>query len=399
MGDDRREDESRAPYVNLENPTDNVRDKVLRRMKIYFMVTGQYIEIAANSPTTINTKRILYGLLQLTIACLAALYVVYTVGTFANSQEMYHIENYFFHYPITAVDNIIWEVRWLLTCWIGICSTKGIWEEMFSKKNIKNLHLGEDRWKKVERLFCLLAGALILMCVIAEVAYAGEINFEITRTNVLPVVFDALFMLVVRVLAFPLFFLFCMTMYILCCEIDKYRHDIVEWKNDSEAGTSQSTAGNEANQSPDIVEWENDGEPETSQSTAGNEANQSPTNDGLGNASSSKETINNTSKDNATGDLEAVESKNIVPNENDEAAKQQVKDNSMNEARERFKKIKAAIRNAGLRFECYLTVHFLLLVCTFFLGVCSCFEQMEVRIGENSTMTLPFQVGSIIHVL
>ena len=64
-------------------------------------------------------------------------------------------------------------------------------------------------------------------------------------------------------------------------------------------------------------------------------------------------------------------------------------ENDENDARERFRKIKKCIRSAGLSFQLYLSIHFLLLFCTFFLGVCSCFEQMEVRISENITMTSP----------
>lgn len=68
------------------------------------------------------------------------------------------------------------------------------------------------------------------------------------------------------------------------------------------------------------------------------------------------------------------------------------REDNLNGARKRFKEIKQHIRTASLSFQLYWSVHLLLLLCTFFLGVCSCFEQMEVRISKNFTLPSPLLI-------
>ena len=281
-----------------------MKDEVLRPIKRYFVLTGQGYsfedeveEVPGNSS---KAKRILYRVPQIVIACFVAWYFVYTLGIFGSNKLPYFLSYRFFNYPVTTADNCMWEFRWLITCWLGILLTKSIWLETF-EKHMKDIDLGENRWKKVKFFSRTLGFALIAMWLATVLQSLIEIDFKVSRLNALAIALDVLFSFVDRILAFPLFFLCCVTMYVLCCMVEEYRDDIEKWG----------------------------------------------------------------------------------------------KDESENSARERFRKIKAAIRTAGLSFEFYLMVHFLLLLCTFFLGVCACFEQMEVRIekgSENYTVQL-FQVG------
>jgi hypothetical protein len=282
----------------------NMKDEVLRPIKRYFVLTGQgwsfedeVEEVPGNSS---KAKRILYRVPQVVIACFVAWYFVYTLGIFGSNKLPYFLSYRFFNYPVTTADNCMWEFRWLVTCWLGILLTRRIWLETF-EKHMKDIDLGENRWKKVKFFSRTLGFALIAMWLATVLQSLIEIDFKVSRLNALAIALDVLFSFVDRILAFPLFFLCCVTMYVLCCMVEEYRDDIEKWG----------------------------------------------------------------------------------------------KDESENSARERFRKIKAAIRTAGLSFEFYLMVHFVLLLCTFFLGVCACFEQMEVRIAkgsENYTVQL-FQVG------
>jgi hypothetical protein len=282
----------------------NMKDEVLRPIKRYFVLTGQgwsfedeVEEVPGNSS---KAKRILYRVPQVVIACFVAWYFVYTLCIFGSNKLPYFLSYRFFNYPVTTADNCMWEFRWLVTCWLGILLTRRIWLETF-EKHMKDIDLGENRWKKVKFFSRTLGFALIAMWLATVLQSLIEIDFKVSRLNALAIALDVLFSFVDRILAFPLFFLCCVTMYVLCCMVEEYRDDIEKWG----------------------------------------------------------------------------------------------KDESENSARERFRKIKAAIRTAGLSFEFYLMVHFVLLLCTFFLGVCACFEQMEVRIAkgsENYTVQL-FQVG------
>ena len=282
----------------------NMKDEVLRPIKRYFVLTGQgwsfedeVEEVPGNSS---KAKRILYRVPQVVIACFVAWYFVYTLCIFGSNKLPYFLSYRFFNYPVTTADNCMWEFRWLVTCWLGILLTRRIWLETF-EKHMKDIDLGENRWKKVKFFSRTLGFALIAMWLATVLQSLIEIDFKVSRLNALAIALDVLFSFADRILAFPLFFLCCVTMYVLCCMVEEYRDDIEKWG----------------------------------------------------------------------------------------------KDESENSARERFRKIKAAIRTAGLSFEFYLMVHFVLLLCTFFLGVCACFEQMEVRIAkgsENYTVQL-FQVG------
>ena len=336
----------------------NMKDEVLRPIKRYFVLTGQgwsfedeVEEVPGNSS---KAKRILYRVPQVVIACFVAWYLVYTLGIFGSKKLPYVLSHRFFYYPVTTADNCMWEFRWLITCWLGILLTKSIWLETF-EKHMKDIDLGENRWKKVKFFSRTLGFALIAMWLATVLQSLIEIDFKVSRLNALAIALDVLFSFVDRILAFPLFFLCCVTMYVLCCMVEKYRDDIEKWgKDESEATTSEASG---------------DG---TSEDQTNGDEGKSPDKD--------------TSKDKTSN--EALE---------DEKARghDESKNCGENSARKRFRKIKAAIRNAGLSFESYLIVHFLLLLCTFFLGVCACFEQMEVRIAkgsENYTVQL-FQVG------
>ena len=289
-----------------------LREKVYRPMKRYLALTCQCWSIDEN---TSRVKLILYRVLKFVIACTASLYFVYTFRIFGSNKKPYDLEYQLIYYPITTVENAMWEFRWLVTCLLGILRTRKAWREMF-EGGLKKIKLGEDRWKKVKCFSRCLAFALLFMWALNVFEVFVEIKFSgLSRANMALAIFvDSFMALLDRILAFPLFFLFCVTMYILCCMVEEYRHDIGTWGKGEEKSESSS------------------------------EDADSPVND-------------------------------------------------ENTARARFREIKDAIRNTGLIFEPYLMVHFLLLVCTFFLGVCACFEQMEVKIAENYTMPLPFQVG------
>ena len=297
------------------------RAEVYRRMKRYLALTCQCWSIDKD---TSKAKRILYHFLQSILALFAFFYFVYTFGFFGSSKKPYNIGYCFFYYPITVVEGAMWEFRWLVTCWLGLWCTRKVWRNTFEGK-LKNIILGKNRWKKVKsfswRLLGLALPGMLILNVLEDLI---TINFRISQLNLgLAILVDAFMNILDRILAFPLFFLFCVTMYTLCCMVEEYRHDI-------EIGT-----------------WGTNNEPGSSESSG------------------------------EFGDGDEREG---------------IENIDANSARERFRKIKDAIRITGLSFELYLTIHFLFLVCTFFLGVCACFEQMEVRVDENYTMPLPFQV-------
>ena len=325
----RMEDESDTASLMPELVEANFKDKVFKPLKGYFMVTGQY-----RSPENdTRAKRILYALWQLLIFCLAATYFLYTLAIWGGPEQkkVYDIAHYFYFFPLTVIEWTMWEFRWWLTCILGIVFSRSIWMELCDK----SIHLRDDGWKKVKLFSIALFAALALMWSLSVLGSLSEIDFQITQKNALTVFLDALFMLIDRLIAFPLFFLFCFTMYILCCMVEQYRDDIEKWPTTtSEREDDQVHSTDSAGQ--DFAE----------------------------NSSSEKYKENSTSEE-----------------------------FEENPARERFREIKEAIRRAGLSFEFYIMAHFLLLMCTVFLGVCACFEQMEVQTADNSTLLLPFQVS------
>ena len=330
----------------------------------------------------------------------------------------------------------MWEFRWLVTGLLGILCAGRIWSAMFEEKTdsgtykMKYINLGENGWKNVKYFSWALGFALFFMWTMTVIQSLIEINFQITGVNTALAIFmDAMLSLIDRILAFPLFFLFCVTMYILCCMVDKYRNDIEKWGKDDEKksvstgeatdestseGTNQATtkginqAPNEViNQAPNEVinqapnEVINQAPNEVINQAPNEVINQAP-NEVINQAPNEvinqapNEVINQAPNEvinqapNEVINQAPNEVINQAPNEDEASGSKNYGENS---ARKRFREIKVAIRIAGLSFESYLMVHFLLLVCTFFLGVCACFEQMEVRIGENYTTPFPFQVG------
>ena len=318
----------------------NINDGILKPMKKYFAWTGQSCSFPNSSQ-----KRILYTLFQFVIASLAASCFLYTSCLFPTSKTLYHISRYFIYYPITTIDQAAWNLRWLLTCWLGIWLTsRGIWQNIFNK----SMTLGENRLKKVKTFSWRLGAALILMVFIQEFGIFLELDFKITGSLALAISLDALFMLLDRTLAFPLFFLLCITMYILCGIVEEYGEKIKQFPAQFvHAGTDNDQDENKDKHAKDEDEG---GKSEFADAPKKHDPQEQ-----------------------------------VQHNESESGGE--------NLAREEFRKIKGAIRNAGEWFELYLMFHFLLLLCTFFLGVFACFEQIEVRISENYTMALPFGVS------
>ena len=329
-----------------------IKDEILQPMKKYFALAGQSCSFPKGS-----RKRKLYTLFQFVIASLAASCFVYTLCLFPTNKTLYDISKYIIYYPIATIDQAVWNLRWLLTCWLGIWLTRAdIWQEIFDE----SITLEEDRLKKVKTFSWCLGATLILMVIIQEFGIFLELDFKITGSLALAISLDALFMLLGRMLAFPLFFLLCITMYILCAMVEKYGEHIEHWSgNDKKAEKKQTNDAKEEDAAPDVH-------------------------------------IDTESKDE---DAEGKGSKSGIVNEGEKHDLQEQAQHNESEsrlenlAREEFRKIKGAIRNAGQWFELYLMFHFLLLLCTFFLGVFACFEQIEVRISENYTMALPFGVS------
>lgn len=312
--------------------TNSTRDGVLKSMKTYLMLTGQHLSFNNSENASESTKRrVLYGVFKFVVAAYAGFYLAYTQYVFNSS---FNFGYYFIYYPITVVENAMWEVRWLVTCCLGILLSRGIWLQTF-ENSIKHVHLDEKGWRKVRCFSWFLGGALISMWLASEFQILMEIDFRLTRFSVLWFCLDAFLSLVDRVLAFPLFYLFCVTVWLLCLMLESFRQDIVKWEEPKSKKRTVSDPG-----------------PST----------------------------------------EAYHSKKNVDISKDNHSNKDSCDSRENSARQRFRELKAAIRTTGLSFELYLMFHFLFLICTFFLGVCASFEQMEVEIAENYSIPLPLQV-------
>ena len=336
--------------------SDVLKPDVYRHMKVYFTLTCQSID-----ENTSKAKRIRYHFLRFMIFCFASFYFVYTLGLFGSNRKPYNLGYSFLYYPITVVERAMWELRWLVTCVLGLCLTRQVWVETFEGK-LKDIKLDENRWKKVNNRSWGLGFALLFMWIVNVLGNFITINFRISQLNLgLAILVDSLMSLLDRILAFPLFFLFCVTLYTLCCMVDQYRQDIETWGTSKEPESSESSGESGTKKTDKAVMTDRE-------------------------AMTEKATMT---------DQEGMPGKAIMTDKApmtdkatmiDQAAKDE------NSARESFRKIKDAIRITGHKFELYLTIHFLFLVCTFFLGVCACFEQMEVKVAENNTMPLPFQI-------
>ena len=340
-----------------------VKDEILKPLNKYLAWTGQCFpfqegaEGDATSRRRVRQKKILYSFLQVVVAILSLTCFVYTLCLFPSPKKLYDISYYFFYYPITTMDQALWELRWLLTCWLGIrLSRGGIWQELFDE----SMTLRKSRMEKVKVRSWLLGAALILMLIIQEIFLFWQMDFELTSSLWLAIFLDVVFMLLNRTLAFPLFLLLCVTMYILCYMVEEYVELIQNWPLRNK--DDQGKVGRAAQTKPESVQ---DGKPALDQAVQTK--------------------------------AESVQDGKPALDRSGQTKAESIEDE--NSARERFRIIKRAIRNAGQWFELYLMFHFLFLLGTFFLGVCACFEEMEVRISENYTMAIPFGVSGDIGVL
>ena len=242
--------------------------------------------------------------------------------------------------------------------------------------------LGENRLKKVKTFSWRLGAALILMVFIQEFGIFLELDFKITGSLALAISLDALFMLLDRTLAFPLFFLLCITMYILCGIVEEYGEKIKQFPgNYKEAEKKEKTDDKGENAALD--------DKKSMKDKAGEENLAVHT----GTDNDQDENKDKHAKDEDEGGKSEIADATKKHDPQEQVQHNESESGGENLAREEFRKIKGAIRNAGEWFELYLMFHFLLLLCTFFLGVFACFEQIEVRISENYTMALPFGVS------
>ena len=350
------------PGEQQPDNTDVIKEKLLRRIRIYFCFSGQYWSFKG---TAENAKRILSGLLQAMIVIFASLYFFYSFAIFGFNMKLDRLSLCFFYYPVSFIENAMWEFRWLATCLMGIVYTPGIWKELFEKdEEDEGISLNNDiniKWMKIRCFSRNLLALFFVMWLLSEFSILLEIssNFSetITGSEAWRFGLDAIAWLVDRLVAFPLFFLFCTTLYILCCMVEDYRDGIKKWK----WSEGEAPVAGEGGEPPVAGEG---GEPPVA---------------GEG------------------GEAPVAGEGNVAPVAGGgEAWVKAQKEESENSAREKFRRIKEAIRIAGLKFESFLTVHFVLLVCTLFLGICSCFEEFEKKIPMgNSTRTvlLPFQVS------
>ncbi|XP_028393442.1 uncharacterized protein LOC114517816 [Dendronephthya gigantea] len=308
-------------------PEDNTEgeDKLLKRIRNYCWLTGQYWSAFGETAPNTKPKRFLYGLWKVMMGIFALIYFAYMSANVGSSINLDQLSVFFFYYPVSTIESIVWEFRWLVTCLMGILVTPSIWKELFDNNKGKLHNAINIKWIKNSWLSWILPcdRVVLVMWLLSEIAILREIssNFgdSITPSKALRFSIDAILTLVDRIIALPLFFLLCITIYTLGCMVEEYCNKIIEWEIKKCDGASTSKG----------------------------------------------EETSNAQKE------------------------------SENSAREEFRKIKVAIRTAGLKFELFLTVHFVLLVCTFFLGICSCFEESEVKIPmSNSTRTvlLPFQI-------
>ena len=376
-----------------------VKDEILKPLNKYLVWTGQCFpfpegaEDDATSRRRVKQKQILHSFLQVAVALLSVTCFVYTLCLFPSPKKLYDISYYFFYYPITTMDQALWEFRWLLTCWLGIgLSRAGIWQELFDE----SMTLRESRMKKVKVRSWLLGAALILMLIIQEIGIFWQMDFELTKSLWLGIFLDAVFMLLDRTLAFPLFLLLCVTMYILCYMVEEYVELIQNWplRNKDDQGKVDRAAQTK----PESVQ---DGKPaldQAVQTKAESVQDGKPAVDRAGQTKAESVQDGKPAVDRAgqTKAESGQDGKTAVDRAVQRKAESVEDENS---ARERFRIVKRAIRNAGQWFELYLMFHFLFLLGTFFLGVCACFEQMEVRISENYTMAIPFGVSGDIGVL
>lgn len=353
--DESTEEESSQDERESTDGETKIKDGILKPMEKYFVWTGQ-----SSFPKSLP-KRILYTLLQFVIASFVLLSFAYTSCFFPTKKTLYDISYYIIYYPITTLDQAVWDLRWLLTSWLGIWLTRaGIWQKIFDESMI----LKENRLKEVKTFSWRLVAALILMVFIQEFGICVEVDFEMTPSLWLGISLDLLFMLLDRLLAFPLFFLLCVTMYILCCMVEEYGEEIKHWPRKEKDEKKKTTDAKSEDAALDGQVSGQDGNKD-GDAKDGDEVNKS----------------------------EIVNEKEPDPQEQRQHIESESESEGVNSAREEFRKIKGAIRDAGQWFELYLILHFLLLLCTFFLGVCACFEQMEVRISKNYTIALPFEVS------
>ena len=199
--------------VLITDNTDVIKEKLLKRIRIYCCLTGQYWSFKETAKKAV-IKRILYGLWQAMIVIFALIYFVYSFACFGLNMKVDRLSLCFYFYPVSLIEQAVWEFRWLATCLMGIVCTRGIWKKLFEKGgNDEGISLNTEiniRWPTG-----ILLGLFFAMWFFSELSIYLEIssNFSdpITRSEALRFSLDAIAALVDRLVAFPLFFFFAST--------------------------------------------------------------------------------------------------------------------------------------------------------------------------------------------
>ena len=219
-----------APYVHLEPPNQEGSERIVKKdpllqLKIYMMFTGQFWPLTDHH-RRLYTKGLVSFLIKAVVMIYTFLYFIYALHMFHCRHPLClkDINIDFYMYPLTTIDVGIWELRWLVTCWLGIIFTSSIWSKLFEEGNVvlKEKDCSRVRW------FVRILGFLIIgMCILNAITSLVEKDFQITQDIAVAIFVDCLLWLFDRFLASPIFFLLYTTMYILCCMVEEFKTDIV----------------------------------------------------------------------------------------------------------------------------------------------------------------------------
>lgn len=191
----------------------------LRYPRLFLMVVGQWYPESWSS-----TKKNLYHVWQLILTIGVWSYYAYSFGCFG---VMTLERQHFKWFPITSVEDVVWESRWVISHHLGLyyfCRQRHL--EKFLEESCLTRTLWRDTVRYLKRI-CL--AAIFLVILMPVLLHPAEIYYSVEPDDGWKIVLDTFLLALDRLVTTPIFLAFVLEAYILVRVVKGYGECIKIW--------------------------------------------------------------------------------------------------------------------------------------------------------------------------